>query len=153
MLITPVLITADARKIKNTFRIEKNSERNSTAGKVKIEGRELNSDNLPEDLKKCSFSGYDKEATSSRESFIVSNPSEKILTGFKVKINYLDMQGRMLHSRIVEESCIVPPGESRRIDIKSWDTQHVFYYHLGNEPRRVATPFQVEFKPVSFFIE
>ena len=63
------------------------------------------------------------------------------------------MKGRMLHSRIVELDCEVPPEESRKFDITSWDKQHTYYYYLGNEPKKVATPFQVKFLPLSFRVK
>lgn len=174
-------LTPEARKVKNSFRIDKSSKEKVLSAKGKsIEGREITVADSPadevadssadevanssidcgeseirtlqENLRKCVFSGYDKEATSSNESFILSNPTDRTITGFKVRIDYLDMKNRMLHSREVEASCFIPPGESRRIDIKSWDLQHVYYYYLGNEPRRVATPFQVAFHPMSVWI-
>lgn len=138
---------ADAKKIKNSFKIEKESKVNDVAA-PKIEGLRLEGEEVSEYV----FSGYDKEASSSTESFILSNPKNVTVTGFKVKIEYLDMKGRMLHSRVVEEPCYIPGGESRRLDIKSWDIQKVYYYYLGNEPRRVATPFQVKFHPLYVWV-
>lgn len=137
----------EAKKIRNSFKIEnKKSLDSSHSSKKNPEGVETN---LPE----CSFSGYDKEVSSNIESFILTNPTDKFITGFNVVIEYLDMQGRMFHSREITESCHVPPGESRRIDIPGWDKQHTYYYYLGNEPRRVATPFKVVFHPKSFWIK
>lgn len=159
------------KKVKNSFKIEK--ERRSK-GEEKMQGKDfqfegtrvsLMADSIPEGemeesfpgseatiLRNVAFAGYDKEVNSRRESFHVVNPSEFTLSGFKVKIDYLDMQGRMLHSRTILEECFIPPGESRRMDIKSWDTQNTYYYYLGNEPKRVATPFQVKFTPLEFWI-
>ena len=149
--------TALGKKIKTTFKIEKPSkDKNNTTGlKSKIEGKEiiLTDSLLLIENKFCNFSGYDKEAGSNNESFILTNSGNSTLSGFKVKIDYLDLQKRMLHSREVIKPCLIPPGESRRIDIKSWDTQHVYYYYLGNEPRRVATPYMVEFHPMSIWIQ
>lgn len=104
-------------------------------------------------LRNCSFSGYDKEPNSNKESFILMNPGPYVITGYEVKIEYLDMQGRMLHSRKVTLPCFVPPGENHRFDIPSWDIQHTYYYYLGNAPKRVATPFQVRFLPQAIWIE
>lgn len=142
-----------AKKIKNSFKIEKESTLKSSK-KVLPEGERIDlTDSINSPGPGCKFSGYDKEVSSGMESFILTNPGEKTITGFQARIDYLDMKGRMLHSRIVEERCYVPPGESRRIDIKSWDPQHMYYYYLGNEPRRVATPFKVEIRPEALWVE
>ena len=150
---------ASARKVKQTFKIEKSAGGSRKEGKKlkpqDFEGREISADDSLEwtgKIREISFVGYDKEPNSNKESFLLVNPSDKKVLGYKVKIDYLDLQGRMLHSRIIEETCEVPAGETRRIDIPSWDTQHTYYYYLGNEPKRVATPFKVVFEPLSFRI-
>ena len=159
---------SEGKKIKSSFKINKEQKENvkREAGRlyelggvreINLSGSQNSEDPVLEELKielrKVSFAGYDKELNSSKESFILVNPTDERIVGYKVRIDYLDMQGRMLHSQTVESSCDVPPGESRRMDEKTWDTQHTYYYYLGNEPKRVATPFQVKFIPLSFKIE
>lgn len=143
------------KKIKNTLAIGKET-RNKTSEKSAIEGTEIRfnetSDSVAQSLAGISFYGFDKEPNSNIESFILINPSNLEILGFEVKIVYLDMKDRMIHSRTVKEDCIVPPGESRRIDIPTWDKQHTYYYYLGNEPKKVATPFKVTFEPLAFRI-
>lgn len=155
---------SDAKKIKHSFKIEKELK-NSLHKHSDIKGREIileDEENHAGDtiknptitsLKQMKFSGYEKESNSNKESFILTNPTHETITGFKVKIDYTDLQGRMLHSRIIEESCNIPGGESRKFDIPSWDTQHTYFYYLGNEPKKVATPFKVKFNPISFWID
>ena len=154
---------AEAKKIKQNLSIEKESKKNKSETK-KIEQTIPGVEIFPTDSlekfkalfggdKAIGFAGYDKEANSSKESFLIVNPSEYTLTGFTVDINYLDMQGRMLHSRKLTEPCFVPPGETRRIDLRSWDSQKTYYYYLGNAPKKVATPYQVSITPLSFWIE
>ena len=54
------------------------------------------------------------------------------------------MKGRTLDMRNVKIDIDLPAGETRRIDIKAWDRQKVFYYHLSPVPRTAqATPYQV----------
>lgn len=149
----------DARKVKNTLRIEKDKAA-VEAAKQEFEGKMIIlSDSLSVDplalshLKNVKFAGYEKEPNAAVESFILINPTEKHLTGYEVKIDYLDMKGRMLHSRTLKQRCIVPGGETRKIDINSWDKQHTYYYYLGNEPKRVATPYQVKFTPLALWIK
>lgn len=154
---------ADAKKIRNNLKIERETKVKTEKQESIISGKEINLADTVEmtreieavrkALKACSFSGYDKEINSSHESFILVNPSEEVITGFEVTIDYLDLKGRMLHSRDLKEACEVPPGESRRIDVRSWDRQHAYYYYLGNEPRKVATPFMVKFRIKSLWIE
>ena len=148
-------INVEGKKIKNSFFIEKKKENKKGTHLQDLTGRKIE---IVEDsilgikLNSITFSGFDKEVNSSRESFLVTNGSEIILTGIEIRIDYLDMEGRMLHSNIVREKCHIPAGETRRIDIKSWDTQHTYYYHLGNEPKKVATPFNVKITPIFFWI-
>lgn len=154
-------LAAEAKKIKNSFTIDKNSSEISINSEKNLAGRKIllsdsmEGNNHPEildDLKNVSFNGYEKEAGSNLESFILVNKSGWSILGFEIRIDYLDMKDRMLHSRIVKEQCDVPSSEARKIDLKSWDKQHSFYYHLGNEPRRVSTPYKVRFSPVAFWI-
>ena len=153
----------EAKKIKNTFKIEKESKKKNDNTDV-LKGKMINlNDSLSplnfenkseiQNIYKVSFAGYEKEAASSKESFLMINPSSYNITAFEVKINYYDLQGRMLHSRIVKEICDLPAGETRRFDIKSWDTQHTYYYHLGNEPKKVSIPYKVSFLPLLIWVE
>lgn len=153
----------EGRKIKNTLKIEKEAK-GKDEGKNNLKGILINLDGPVSDstvndslyqreLLKVSFAGYDKEINSNTESFIIINPTDLTITGYEVRIDYLDLQDRMLHSRVVSKSCDVPPGETRKEDIKSWDIQHTYYYHLGNEPKKVATPYKVSLQPLSFRIE
>lgn len=149
------------RKVKTSYKVEK--PRKEVTRPVKIsEGVEITSENSDkvfpglewnELLKNVGFSGYDKEVNSNQESFIVTNGSPWELTGFRVNIEYQDLKGRMLHSRLLTVPCDTPSGESRKLDISAWDTQHTYYYYLGNEPKKVATPFKVVFHPEAFWVK
>lgn len=99
------------------------------------------------------FSGYEKEVGSSRETLLVSNKTQTVLSGIEMQITYLDMSGRMLHSRKVTVKCSIPPSETRMVDFPTWDKQKTYFYYLGNEPRKVATPYKVEVEPVAYWIE
>lgn len=99
-----------------------------------------------------SFSGYDKQATSTIESFLLTNKSGYDISGIKVRIYYKDMKGRMLHSRDVSKKCNVRSGETQKLDVSTWDKQKSYYYYLSNEPRRVSTPYQVDIQPLAFWI-
>lgn len=158
MFIFPIEMSG--KKIKQSLKVEKQTKQKVTTP-TGSEGFEVNMNDdaapelkeIREQLSGCAFTGYEKEGNSNHESFILVNPSEEVICGYRVRIDYLDMQNRMLHSRELKESCYVPAGETRKFDVKSWDPQHSYYYYLGNEPRRVAIPFQVVFTPISYWIE
>lgn len=90
------------------------------------------------------FSGYEKTLRSSRESFFITNLTDSIIDRLSVELTYLDMRGRMLDIRTAEISLKLAPGETRKADIRSWDTQKVMYYHLSPAPRTTqATPYRL----------
>lgn len=93
---------------------------------------------------KVVFAGFDKQPNSSVESFHISNRSDRLIRQLTVEITYVDTKGRMLHRRTETLKTEIPAGETRKIDIKSFDSQHSFYYVLSNPPKRVATPFDVK---------
>lgn len=96
------------------------------------------------------FSGYEKTLRSSTESFFVSNHSDSIVSHLSFMITYLDMKGRTLDSRTVETDIDLQPHATRRVDIRSWDRQKVFYYHLSPVPRTAtATPYRVDIRLIA----
>ena len=90
--------------------------------------------------------GYEKLLRATRESMFVTNKSTQPVTAIGLDISYHDMQGRQLHRRSCEVNEVIPAGETRMIDIPSFDRQGLFYYHLSPLPQRAsqATPFEVE---------
>ena len=101
------------------------------------------------------FSGYDKKATSDKESFFVTNRSDRTLTGFSLYIIYHSAADTslQLHRRWVHVSCEIPPGETQKVDISSWDKQKSFHYHLSPPSRRrQSTPYGVRFDPVTIYL-
>lgn len=90
------------------------------------------------------MTGFDKRADSRSESFFVTNTTDRELVSFRFTVAYYTLDGRQLHWREEEMDCSIPPGETRKFDIKSFDTQKSFYYHKSVAPkRRKATPFKV----------
>lgn len=165
LLLLPFLFCpqADARKVRQSLKIAKEKKSSSKSSKNDF-GKELpagedsyvmlrNGSQVHFCPDSVSFAGYEKEANASSETFIIVNNSEAPLSGIKVKIIYKDLQDRMLHSRTVSQKCQIPPRESRKIDIKSWDAQHTYFYYLGNEPKKVATPYKIEIQPSAYYIE
>lgn len=92
-----------------------------------------------------SLSGYDKPLRTSRETFLVTNNGEKDMLSMAVTIDYMDMEGRQLHQRTDTIDARVPAGETRMLRLSTWDSQHSYYYHLGQKPRTSnVTPYRVK---------
>lgn len=97
--------------------------------------------------------GYDKPLTARREAFLVTNHCCDTVKGIAVEISYLDMKGRLLHRADWSTACEIPPGETRKIEKPTWDTQSSYYYHLGKRPRTSGvTPYSVRITPVNITI-
>lgn len=142
----------EAKKIKQVHKIEKPSK---NSGSAEDEPRRISAHDscslvLKDSTKliifadSVKFAGYDKPANASRETFHVINSSQGYIKKAGITINYLDLQDRMLHSRDVSVYCNTPAGETRLVSIPTWDVQHTFFYYLGPEPKRIATPYKVE---------
>ena len=106
-----------------------------------------------ENLSLISFTGYDKKINSSTESFFVKNNTDRTLTGIILTIEYLTPDGRQLEKKNHIIKCNIPPGETRKSDIKSWDTQHSFYYVKSAPTRSVGSPFIVKFDPTAIYLK
>ena len=57
----------------------------------------------------------------------------------------MDEDGSELHRRVCDIPCKSSPGETRRVDIRSWDRQNTFRYSrdAASPRRRVAIPYKV----------
>ncbi|MDE6521384.1 MAG: hypothetical protein K2L17_01070, partial [Muribaculaceae bacterium] len=143
-----------ARKIKTKHSIPKQTEKsiNDTLTESPDSLISLSTDSLTftdKILPAIRFYGFDKTVTSSMESFFISNALDSAIIGMEIEITYFDMQGRQLHKRTVPLTVNVPPHETIRTDIKSWDTQKSFYYHKSAKPKRQSTPFDVKLRLLS----
>lgn len=150
MAIAGILIgiNAEARRIRTKINLPKkenvmpNAERIDTA---------TASDSLP--LSCLFFFGFDKPLSSEKESFFATNNSDREIVGLGLEIEYLTVDSLQLHRRSVDIECSLPAGETRKIDIPTWDKQHSFYFHQSAKPRRQATPFIVVFQVIYFDIK
>lgn len=105
-------------------------------------------------VRRIGFSGYDKKASAEKESFFITNNSDRTLTGVSFYIVYSTLDSLQLHRRLVELDCSVKPGETEKFDIRSWDTQKSFRYYLSETPRRRrSTPYIVSFEPVRIYLK
>lgn len=98
------------------------------------------------------FSGFDKKKNSSKESFFITNNTDRTLTAVTFYIDYLTPDGRQLHKKYTRLNCHIPPGETRKADLPSWDTQHSFYYHKSEVSPKGGNAFEVVFDPVAYYL-
>lgn len=99
------------------------------------------------------FSGFDKKRNNSRESFFIINGSAKPLAGVLIALEYRTPDGRMLHRRYVLISTLIPPHETKKVDLQSWDTQRSFYYLKSESDSSRGNPFDVTITPHALIIE
>lgn len=99
------------------------------------------------------FSGFDKKRNNSRESFFIINGSDKPLAGVLLAFEYRTPDGRMLHRRYALISITIPPRETKKVDLQSWDTQRSFYYVKSESESSRGNPFDVTITPLALIIE
>ncbi len=102
-------------------------------------------------LDQVTFSGFDKPGRSSKESFFITNHTDRTLSGISLYIDYLTPDGKQLHKRWIRLNCHIPPGETRKADISSWDSQRAFHY-IQSQDTRTSSPFTVIFDPVAYYL-
>lgn len=104
-------------------------------------------------LDQVKITGFDKRAESSRESFFITNTTDRTLVEVNLYIEYLTLEGRQLHKQYYSLKCEIPPEETRRVDIPTFDKQKIFYYYKTPRPaRRAATPFKVDVTLSAFYL-
>lgn len=98
------------------------------------------------------FSGYDKPRKSSKETFFITNNTDRTMNGVNLYIDYRTTDGRQLNKRFIKLLCNIPPGETRAAEIESWDKQKEFYYTKSDPGKSGGMPFTVVFDPVAFYL-
>lgn len=98
------------------------------------------------------FTGFDKKRGSAKESFFIINKTDRVLTGVSLFIDYRTPDGRQLTRRFIKLSCSIPPGETRKADIDTWDTQRSFYYVKSVQGKKGGNPFEVVFDPIAYWL-
>ena len=73
-------------------------------------------------------SGFEKAQQSASESFFVSNHTCFTITAIGFTITYLNLRGEVLHARTESVRCDIPPEMTRKVDIRSWDRQKLWYF-------------------------
>lgn len=156
LVVVSAFSTADARKIRTRHSIPKDNVRKIPAqakddpNVISIESDSL--EFVSRIIPSIRFYGFDKNVGSAMESFFITNNLDSTISGLNVRITYTDLKGRQLHRRDARLDCELPPHETIRTDIKSWDTQKSFYYHRSLKPKRQATPFDVRIELLSIIL-
>lgn len=97
------------------------------------------------------FCGYEKALNASRETIFIQNLTDTTILAICLTIEYLDSSKRSIHKRSLRLQTDIPPHQTRRYDLKSWDTQKSYYYINGSKPRKTATPYDVTITPDTIF--
>lgn len=98
------------------------------------------------------FCGYEKSLRATSETLFIQNLSDSTILRTVFTIRYYDTSDRLIHSRPVSRYVNIPPRETRRIDIPSWDKQQSYFFLNGPQPRKSATPYTVRISSDSVFI-
>lgn len=139
----------DARRVKTNINVQQTDTMEMVKGSFVVSVDACESCNNGYSLDQIQFSGFDKTISSKLETFFITNNTDCLLESVTIEIEYLTTDGRQLHKRYEQIRCSVPAGETRSIDIKSWDKQKSYYYYLSAKPRRQATPFMVKITTLS----
>ncbi len=98
------------------------------------------------------ITGYEKPLRATKEPLMVTNlDTLRNLSEITLRIDYVTPDGTgMLHSRTVTLCPLVPPAQTRMMQLRSWDPNRLFYYHI-NRPNTSAqaTPYTVTITPVT----
>ncbi|MDE5772849.1 MAG: FxLYD domain-containing protein [Muribaculaceae bacterium] len=90
--------------------------------------------------------GYDKNAGSTSERWFVRNNSDRDIRSLTVEITYYDMSGKQLHQRDAVIYVNIPAGETRMVEVKSFDKQKNLYYYKSQPSRRASTPYDIRMR-------
>ena len=90
--------------------------------------------------------GFAKRASDSKESFFITNNNRHRMSAVRLLMRYTTMNGELLTQRSVTVPVSLKPGETKLVEVKSFDVQRLFYYYAGPQPRKQATPFKVSYR-------
>ena len=155
ILILPLLLillcvnTLDART--------RTTRKNLRSVEVPIAVLESSDGLLPDSLidinpNAVTLKGFSKRASESKESFFITNNTKHRMSAVRLLLRYTTMKGELLTQRTVTVPVSLKPGETKLVEVKSFDVQRLFYYYAGPQPRKQATPFQVAFRLTGYDI-
>lgn len=137
------------KRVKTNIEVEMSDSTITNKGSFIVSTDACETCNHGYSLSQIVFSGYDKTISSKIESFFITNKTDCLLESVTIEIEYLTTESAQLHKRYERIAYPIPAGETRKIDIRTWDKQNSFFYYLSVKPRRQATPFMVRITPLS----
>ncbi|MBQ7690844.1 MAG: hypothetical protein IJT30_06630 [Muribaculaceae bacterium] len=94
--------------------------------------------------------GFNKRLRDSKETFLVTNNTDRRISALRITLRYSTLDGSMIHERTVTIPVMINPHQTQLAEVKTFDTQHQFYYYAGPTPKKSATPFQVAYRLVGY---
>ncbi len=108
-------------------------------------------DSLPQlDPNAVTLKGFSKRASDAKESFFITNNTGQRMSAVRLLLRYTTVNGELLTQRTVNVPVSLKPGETKLVEVKSFDVQRLFYFFAGPKPRKQATPFKVAFRLVGY---
>ena len=152
LMIMVVVVTAAGLQART-----RTTQKNLHTSEIPVAVLAVDDDLLPDSLEQVdpnavSLKGFSKRASDSKESFFVTNNTKHRMSAVRLLLRYTTMQGEMLTQRAVTVPVSLKPGETRLVEIKSFDVQRLFYFYAGPKPRKQATPFKVAFRLTGYDI-
>ena len=96
------------------------------------------------------FLAYDKKTSASKETFFIENKSDSDLKSLNIEISYFTSDGKLIHRRETSLDGDFRSGETRKVDISSWDTQKSYHYIHSAASKKGSTPYSVRIRVLSF---
>lgn len=147
-----IICASSAKKVRTTVKITpEHSKKENITGTFIVNGENSGESN-GYSLNQIVVTGYDKPTSSETESFFVTNKTDCTLASVNLTIEYLTCDSIPMHKRPLFLHCDIPAGETRKIDVKSWDRQKSFHYEKSRESRRGSTPYIVIITPDSCYL-
>lgn len=147
-LITPLPAEGQSRRVRSKVKVSKEA---LVAGTFTVSSQ-CDDCNSNYRVNQVVITDYQKPAGSDKETFSVTNTTDKTLAAIGMQIEYLTTKGKQIHKRFVKVDCDVPPGETRIVNIRSWDRQRSWYYAHGQKPRKQARPYEAKLDVVTLHL-
>lgn len=124
---------------------------NSLRGKLQLKPSEVTkaveADTVYENFTEIKIAGFEKAQNSSTESFFIINNSDNYIIGINLSVEYINRKGEQLHLNTVTLDCDIPSGQTRSVQMKSWDRQHLWYYvNTQGRHNEYCNPFDVRIR-------
>ena len=95
------------------------------------------------------FAGYKHNLMSPTAQFSVRNTTNKIITAFKVRIQYYNMKGRMLDYQELSYELKLKPNEAYTIKLDGYEWQNNYVHHTSVNAHE-GYPYKVSFSLLSY---